>query len=59
MAIKHISLLWSAKGVIMGHLGDMAFFLGQKTISPGHVGEMAFLHVQKTRITTFGAYNIK
>ena len=30
MASKHISLLWSAKGVIMGHVGDMAFLPGQK-----------------------------
>ena len=28
---KHISLLWSAKGVIMGHVGDTAFLPMQKT----------------------------
>ena len=39
----------------MGHMGDMAFLLVQKPISPGHVGDMAFLPVQKTRIITFGA----
>ena len=31
MAFKHISLLLSAKVVIMGHVGDMAFLPGQKT----------------------------
>ena len=31
MAFKHMSLLWSAKGVIMGHVGDMPFMPGQKT----------------------------
>ena len=39
--------LWSAKGVIMGHMGDTAFLPGQKTISPGHVGDTAFLPGQK------------
>ena len=52
MAFKHISFLWSEKGVIMGH---MALLLGQKPISPGHVGDMAFLLGQKTHITPFGA----
>ena len=31
MAFKHISLLWSAKVMIMGHVGDTAFLQGQKT----------------------------
>ena len=30
MAFKHISLLWSAKGVIMGQVGDTAFLPVQK-----------------------------
>ena len=30
MAFKHISLLLSAKVVIMGHVGDMAFFAWTK-----------------------------
>ena len=48
MDFEHISQLWSAKGVIMGHVGD-------KTLSPGHVANKAFLPWQKTHITTFGA----
>ena len=56
MAFKHISLLWSAKGVIMIHVSDTAFICpGKKPISPGHVGDTAFLPGQKTYITTFGA----
>ena len=35
MAFKHISLLWSATVVIMGHVA-------QKPILPGHVGDTAF-----------------
>ena len=31
MTFNHISVLWSAKGVIMGHVGDTAFLPGQKT----------------------------
>ena len=48
MAFKHISLLWNANGVIMVHVGDTAFFPGQKPISPGHVGDTAILPGQKT-----------
>ena len=54
MAFKHISILWNVKGVIMGHVGDTAFLLGQKFISPGHVGGTAFCPGKK-HITTFGA----
>ena len=39
----------------MGHVGNMAFLLGQKPISPGHMGDMAFLPGQKINIFTFGA----
>ena len=44
MAFKHISRLWSAKGVIMGHMGDTAFLPGQKkTYSTfGALGGLAF-----------------
>ena len=31
MAFKHISFLWSEKGMIVGHMGDTALLLGQKT----------------------------
>ena len=55
MAFKHISLLWSAKSVLVGHVGDTAFLPGRYPISPGHVGDTAFLPGQKTHITTFGA----
>ena len=57
MAFKHISLLWSANGVMMGHVGGTAFLAGQKPISPGHAGDTAFLPGQnrKKHITTFGA----
>ena len=34
MAFKHISFLWSEKGMIVGHMGDTALLLGQKTHSP-------------------------
>ena len=62
MAFKHISLLWNAKGVIMGHVGDTAYFCRgkkkkKKKISPDHVGDTAFLPGQKKKkhITMFGA----
>ena len=31
MALKQITLLWSAKGVIMGHVDDTAFLPEAKT----------------------------
>ena len=31
MAFRHISLLWSTNGVIMGHMGHTAFLFRQKT----------------------------
>ena len=34
MAFKHISILWSEKGMIVGHMGDTALLLGQKPILP-------------------------
>ena len=69
MAFKHISPLWRAKSVIMGHVGHTAFLQKKKkqkkkkqkqhktkkSISPGHVDDTAFLPVQKTQITTFRA----
>ena len=44
MAFKHISFLWSEKGMIVGHMGDTALLLGQKThIAPfGALGRHAF-----------------
>ena len=44
MAFKHILLLWSAKGVIMGHVGDTAFLPGQKIhiTTFGALGGLAF-----------------
>ena len=44
MAFKHIrvSVLWSAKCVIMGHLDDTAFLPGQKTHITMHVGDIYF-----------------
>ena len=51
MAFKHISLLWSAEGVIMGHVGDTAFLLGQKT----HINTFGALG----GLTSDSAYNIK
>ena len=68
MAFKRISLLWSAKGAIMGHVGDRLFCLGKKPISSGNVGDTAFFARAKNHVTTFGtlgglavdsAYNIK
>ena len=53
MALKHISPLWSAKGVIMGH--GFFFCPGQKPISPGHVGDTAFFAQDKKHTATFGA----
>ena len=58
-ALKHISLLWSTKGVIMGHLGDTAFLPRQKPISSGHVGDTAFLPRKKKNISPHSAYDIK
>ena len=53
MAFKHISLLWSAKGVIMGHVGDIAFLSRQKTHitrSHGWYGRKPnYHHIQSTR----------
>ena len=49
MAFKHITLLWSEKSMLMGHVGDTACLPDQKNIyiSPGHVGDRAFLPGQK------------
>ena len=49
MAFKHITFLWSAKGVIMGTRGWYGILPGQKKkkkkpISLGQVGDTAFLH---------------
>ena len=56
MAFKHISLLWSTKGVKTGHMGDTAFFAcAKKPVPPGHMGDTTSLPRQKTHITTFGA----
>ena len=52
MAFKHISLLSSAKGVIMGQVGECP---GKKNTSPGHLNHTAFLPEQKTHVTTFGS----
>ena len=50
MAFKHISLLWSEKGVITGHVGDTAFFPGQKPVSP-HLEHLAVLPLTPHMIT--------
>ena len=44
MAFKHISLLWSAKGVIMDHVDDTAFCPGKKKhiTTFGALGGLAF-----------------
>ena len=50
MAFKHISLLWSAKGVKMSYVGDTAFLpvpkKKTKQKKTGHVGDTAFLQGQ-------------
>ena len=49
-----LSLLWSAKGLILSQVGIAFFFCsGEKPISPGHLGDTTFLPGQKTHITTF------
>ena len=44
MTFKHISLLWSENDLIMGHVGDTAFFPGQEThiTTFGALGGLAF-----------------
>ena len=37
MAFKHISLLWSAKRVIMGHMGDTAFLVHRQNAHITHI----------------------
>ena len=63
MAFKLISLLWIAKGVIMGHVGDTGFFVRAK--KPCHqvtwvmrllcTGKKKQKKKKQKHITTFGA----
>ena len=47
MAFKHMSLMWSAKGVIMGHMGDMAFLFRQKkTYHQVSRAKNSYYHIQ-------------
>ena len=52
MAFKHMPLLWRAKGVIMGHVGDTAFLPEQKKKA---YHQDTWARLQKAYITTFGA----
>ena len=56
MAFKHMSLLWSAKGVIMDNVGDTAFLPEQTTYITRSLRWYGFFPGKK-KITTFEALN--